>query len=157
VSFSRAESIFVGSRSGSDRVTADGGPLFGAPLFGVDFGVFGGAGNDVLSTSETSGFVVGGRGSDRLLGNKGIDFLDGGGGRDVMLSRGGRDFLFAEGGGRDRVDCGAGRDIGIVDRRDRVKGCNRTPNSERAVEEAFEDIFEDLDGGGRSARAVFAR
>jgi Ca2+-binding RTX toxin-like protein len=157
VTFSRAETIFVAARQGSDRVTADGGPLFNAPLFGTDFGAVGGPGNDVLSTSEDFGFAVGGQGRDRLLGNKGVDFMFGGGGRDVLLSRGGRDLLVSEGGGRDRVDCGAGRDIGIVDRRDNEKGCNRTPKSERAIEEAFEDVFDDVGGGGRAARAFFAR
>jgi hypothetical protein len=36
----------------------------------------------------------------------------------------GNDTLNARDGARDRVDCGPGRrDVAVVDRRDRVKGC----------------------------------
>jgi hypothetical protein len=38
---------------------------------------------------------------------------------------GGRDRVKARGGGRNVVRCGKGRDKAVVDRRDRVRGCEK--------------------------------
>ncbi len=54
-------------------------------------------------------------GNDRITGTDGADELVGGPGRDVIRSRD---------RAADLVDCGAGLDLAIVDRRDRVRGCN---------------------------------
>jgi Ca2+-binding RTX toxin-like protein len=54
-------------------------------------------------------------GDDRITGTDGADELVGGPGRDVIRSRD---------RSADLVDCGAGLDLAIVDRRDRVRGCN---------------------------------
>jgi hypothetical protein len=35
----------------------------------------------------------------------------------------GDDVFYAIGGGRDLLDCGPGRDVVYVDRRDRLRGC----------------------------------
>ncbi len=74
----------------------------------------GGRGNDRLS---------GGGGNDLLLGGPGRDRLNGGRGRDVLEGGAGRDRLEARDGKRDRVGCGPGRDTAVVDRGDRVRGC----------------------------------
>jgi Ca2+-binding RTX toxin-like protein len=54
-------------------------------------------------------------GKDRITGTDGADELIGGPGRDVIRSRD---------RAADQVDCGAGLDRAIVDRRDRVRQCN---------------------------------
>jgi hypothetical protein len=63
--------------------------------------------------------------NDRLVGTGGPDRLRGFRGNDVIKARGGDDCV--DGGkGRDRIRCGAGEDVAIVDKRDEVKGCERT-------------------------------
>jgi dienelactone hydrolase len=96
--------------------------------------------------------LVGKRGKDRLVGGSEGDTLRGRGGRDFLRGRGGRDCLaggrggdrldggrggddLSGGAGRDRIDardreadsvrCGRGRDRAKVDRRDRVRGCEK--------------------------------
>jgi Ca2+-binding RTX toxin-like protein len=71
-------------------------------------------GSKGLATLISSSFD-GQDGKDRITGTDGADELTGGRGRDVIRSRD---------GAADRVDCGAGLDLAIVDRRDRVRQCN---------------------------------
>jgi Ca2+-binding RTX toxin-like protein len=95
------------TRSGSahgDRLT---GTTAGDLLYGL-------GGNDVL---------LGGQGNDILYGGPGNDLLNGGAGRDRLYGGPGSDVLQARDGQRDVVDCGPGRDTAIVDRLDRVSGC----------------------------------
>lgn len=77
----------------------------------------GGAGNDRISgATDTYAGFDGGSGRDRLIGSKGPDVLDGGPGNDRLAGRGGSDSL----------DCGSGRrDRALIDRRDRITGCER--------------------------------
>ncbi|MDQ3723238.1 MAG: hypothetical protein M3376_09280, partial [Actinomycetota bacterium] len=58
----------------------------------------------------------GGAGNDRLTGGFDPDILRGGRGRDRLV---------AVDGARDILDCGPGRDTAIVDRKDRVRNCER--------------------------------
>jgi hypothetical protein len=76
--------------------------------------------------------VYGSRGADRLSGNDADNVLDGGDGDDVIDGSGGDDQIFGAAGadrllardGRlDRVDCGEGEDIAILDTRDVARGC----------------------------------
>ncbi len=70
---------------------------------------------DVLRGTKRGDRLRGFAGRDLLVGRAGRDCLDGGRGNDRILARG---------GGRDSVVCGAGnRDVAVVDRRDRVRGC----------------------------------
>jgi Ca2+-binding RTX toxin-like protein len=79
--------------------------------------------------------VVGTPRPDKLKGTAGPNVLCGLGGDDRMNGRGGRDVLFggadddtisARDGTRDIVNCGPGRkDEATVDRRDKVKGCEK--------------------------------
>lgn len=75
-----------------------------------------GRGDDALTGDRRTNVLGGRRGPDRITG---------GGGRDRLLGGRGRDFLLAADGERDLVDCGPGRDRAVVDRRDRVRGCER--------------------------------
>jgi dipeptidyl aminopeptidase/acylaminoacyl peptidase len=85
----------------------------------------------LLGTSKTD-VICGFGGNDLIDGNAGHDVLYGGSGNDLIIDQSGRDWLFG-GPGRDRlrardgaadiVDCGPGRDVAIVDRRDVVSHC----------------------------------
>lgn len=78
---------------------------------------FKGSGNDRLT---------GGRGNDRLVGGAGNDVLTGGPGRNVYLAGPGNDRVNARNRRRETINCGKGRrDVAVVDRSDRVRGCER--------------------------------
>jgi hypothetical protein len=81
------------------------------------------AGNDVLYGLGGADVLLGLRGNDVLNGGRGADVLDGGPGADRLFGGPGNDTLRARDGRRDFVDCGPGRDSAIVDRLDRVSGC----------------------------------
>ncbi len=69
--------------------------------------------------------LAGGPAGDRLRGRRGDDRLRGRGGRDCLVGGPGDDILRG-GRGRDRLRCGPGeRDLGLVDDRDRARGCER--------------------------------
>lgn len=77
---------------------------------------------DVLKGFRGHDVLIGGRGNDVLIGGKGPDKLRGGPGRDsfnmrdgVLLAAPGRDKIDARDGGNDEINCGAGRDVAIVD------------------------------------------
>ena len=90
------------------------------------------AGADRIAGTSGNDVLYGLGGNDRLLGLAGNDVLYGGAGADLLIGGPGKDRLFGGPGNdtidaRDRqvdvVDCGPGRDTAIVDRRDRVSGC----------------------------------
>jgi len=129
-------------RAGSDRLrgTRSGDRLLGEAgddlleSFGGRDCLFGMAGRDVLRGGSGSDRLWGGTGADRLVGGSGADELwggagadrlTGGSGRDRFHGGGGRDVIDARDGARESVDCGPGRDTARVDRRDRVRGCER--------------------------------
>jgi len=103
----------------------------------------GGTGADVLDGADGADRLLGGDGRDRLRGGPGDDVLRGGMRDDVLIGGPGRDSLVG-GPGKDRhdagsgndtidardgvgesIDCGSGLDTARVDRRDRVRGCER--------------------------------
>ena len=59
------------------------------------------------------------------IGTPGSDSLAGTRGRDVLCGLGGADTFRTRDGVADVVRCGAGRDVVVADRRDRVAGCER--------------------------------
>jgi hypothetical protein len=68
----------------------------------------------------------GGSSSDLLYGFAGDDLLHGGQRDDTMIGGPGDDEIRAADGREDaRVVCGKGRDLAIVDREDRPRGCER--------------------------------
>jgi Ca2+-binding RTX toxin-like protein len=90
--------------------------------------------NDVLRGTSRNDQLYGLGGADLLSGLAGDDLLDGGRGNDRLFGGPGRDRLFGGPGNdtinsvdgqRDSVNCGAGRDTAVVDRLDRVAGCER--------------------------------
>ena len=83
------------------------------------------AGNDRLFGLRGNDRLLGLRGRDCLFGGRGNDLLNGGGGRDRMVGGPGRDRIVARGSAIDLVNCGRGRDVAIVDRRDVVRRCER--------------------------------
>jgi metallophosphoesterase (TIGR03767 family) len=85
--------------------------------------------------------VVGSRKADKLRGSRESDLIVARGGKDKIRPRGAGDCVFAGRGAdrinardglRDRIRCGRGRDVAHVDRRDRVKGCERVVRKRRA-------------------------
>jgi hypothetical protein len=86
--------------------------------------LFGGGGRDLVNGGARDDLLDGGVGDDRLIGGAGRDALGGGAGADRLEAS--EDPSAGEKPKRDRVDCGTGRrDQATVDRRDRVKRCER--------------------------------
>jgi Ca2+-binding RTX toxin-like protein len=80
-------------------------------------------GNDTLSGGSGNDDLHGSGGGDRIIGGKGRDRLFGGAGNDLLSARDGK---------RDRLDCGPGRkDRATVDRKDRVKRCEKVRRPRR--------------------------
>lgn len=78
---------------------------------------------DVLCGFGGNDSLVGRGNSDTLVAGAGADFLDGGPGRDLLLADEGDDTILASDGETDRIDCGAGSDLAVVDRSDQVANC----------------------------------
>jgi len=104
----------TGTRAG-DRLLGLAGNDTLKGLAGADC-LFGGRGNDRLN---------GGTGNDRLTGNAGNDTLTGGRGRNTYSGGRGNDTIKATNRRAEKVDCGPGRDTAKVDRKDRVRHCER--------------------------------
>ena len=68
--------------------------------------------------------LAGTPGADHIIGLGSADRLDGRAGKDRIVGGGGNDRI-RSGPGRDVVRCGPGKDRAKVDRRDRVRGCER--------------------------------
>jgi dienelactone hydrolase len=98
----------------------------------------GGAGRDTPKTlppTDSGDAIRGGDGNDRLRGGKGDDCIYGGDGKDVLsgdegtdrvAGGAGRDRVKTADGERDKIRCGAGRDVAIVDGLDRTRSrCER--------------------------------
>jgi hemolysin type calcium-binding protein len=95
--------------------------LFATPALAVS--IRGGAGPDTLRGTAGADTLVGRAGNDRLFGLAGNDVLTGGPGRDLLDGGNGNDTVRARDGAVDRVVCGPGRDVAIVDRVESVGGC----------------------------------
>lgn len=101
--------------AGGDLIYGRGGADRLSGLGGVDC-IWGGDGKDRLQ---------GGTGADQLHGGTDDDVLTGDAGRDRIIAGFGDDLIHARDGEPDVVDCGPGRDRAVVDRGDRVHGCER--------------------------------
>ncbi|HEY8582423.1 MAG TPA: calcium-binding protein [Capillimicrobium sp.] len=97
-------------------------------------------GADRLRTPDSNDTIDGRGGDDELEGGNGDDRITGGPGKDTILGDAGsgscnflvcrlpqgNDTIRARDGARDSVDCGAGEDVVIADRKDRVAStCER--------------------------------
>jgi Ca2+-binding RTX toxin-like protein len=87
--------------------------------------VDGGGGHDCLLGYQGDDVLRGQAGQDRLTGGRGADLLVGGSGLNAYDAGPGRDVVQARNGKRELVRCGSGRDRARVDRRDRVRACER--------------------------------
>jgi Ca2+-binding RTX toxin-like protein len=84
--FREVESIHFTSGSGSDIINVS------AAVF--DSVVYGGDGNDLITTGNGADIIDGGFGSDTLIGNNGNDtFYEGGAGVDSIVGGSGNDYL----------------------------------------------------------------
>ena len=95
----------------------------------ADDELVGTAGHDRLFGQAGADRIRGRGGHDCLFGGAGRDRLHGGAGRDALVGGRGDDVLVAVDGVRDLVRCGPGRERATVDRRDRVRGCERVRRS----------------------------
>ncbi len=128
-----ASETLEGTR-GQDRIQAGGGGDLVKGKSGGDC-LRGGGGGDTVRGGADRDDVGGGTGGDTVRGGGSHDVLHGGGGGDTVrggagpdhLSGGpGPDRLVSWEGRRDKVRCGPGDDVAIVDRRDTTVGCERT-------------------------------
>jgi Ca2+-binding RTX toxin-like protein len=102
--------------------------------------IFGLAGNDLIRGLGDDDCLVGGAGRDRLLGGVGFDRLTGGRGGDTLVggagvnrydAGAGNDVVNARNGRAELVSCGSGRDRARIDRRDKVRNCERVKRPRR--------------------------
>lgn len=105
----------AGGRSGDDKLSGGNG----------DDELRGGSGRDLLLGGGGRDLLVGGDGNDRLRGDGGRDRIDAGAGTNSIDAGAGSDRVDAANGRSEVVDCGLGRDLATVDRRDRTRGCER--------------------------------
>src|SRR6266508_856222 len=101
------------------------------------------AGDDTVDAEGGNDQVYGGPGSDRLLGGAGGDLVKAGDGRDTAYGGDGDDVLhaLANDNQSDVLDCGAGKDVAIVNAREphdlAAANCERVkrvvPTSEQAA------------------------
>ncbi len=116
---------------GSDSVSYSGGAPVTVTLDNVaDDGVAGESDNVGKDIED----VYGGDGPDRLVGSSaentldgglGNDTIDGGAGPDGLFGDEGDDRIVSRDGSTDRVECGPGDDVAIVDSRDIVRECEQ--------------------------------
>jgi dienelactone hydrolase len=87
--------------------------------------VSGQKGNDKVAGQRARDRVKGGEGKDRLSGGPAGDLLIGGKNKDRIRGGSGRDKILARDHKRDIVNCGGGKDRAVVDRVDRLRGCEK--------------------------------
>lgn len=110
--------------AGNDRILLRAGNDTGRGLAGDDQ-ILGWSGNDTLFGWTGNDQLDGGDGADTIRGGSGNDRILGGTGRDDIQGEAGNDTIDARDTGRaaDIVNCGAGRDTALVNRRDIVTQC----------------------------------
>jgi Ca2+-binding RTX toxin-like protein len=117
---------------GDDDVAYGGGSSDMIMLGSGSDRIFGGPGDDEVDGQSGNDSIYGGPGRDALVGAYGFDRIFGGRGADWIYSGRtpwyvpNRTFPKAADDGRDRVDCGPGRDIGHVNPWDRRSRCETT-------------------------------
>ncbi len=97
--------------------------------FGADC-LSGEGGDDEILGGTQGDLIEGGAGDDKLLGaglrglgRSGNDVVIGGPGEDILSGGDGADRILARDGGRDRIDCGPGQDVALVDGVDITSRC----------------------------------
>ncbi len=73
--------------------------------------VYGGAGDDTLTSADSGSELIGGAGDDEIIGGAGDDILQGGYGDDIVNAGNGDDLIIGgDGAGDDHYNGGAGKD-----------------------------------------------
>lgn len=103
------------------------GTKLGERLIGSPKGdrIRGGRGRDLILGRAGKDCLFGEGGPDRVSGGSGRDKLSGGPKKDKLSGGSGPDRILARDHKRDVVRCGKGKDRAVVDRVDRVKGCEK--------------------------------
>jgi Ca2+-binding RTX toxin-like protein len=91
----------------------------------------GGAGNDSQNGGSGNDRLSGGSGNDTLNGSTGNDRISGSSGKNRYSGGSGNDSINARNRRTETIDCGTGRDTATVDRRDKVRRCERVRRSRR--------------------------
>ena len=91
----------------------------------------GGSGNDSMNGGSSNDSLSGSSGNDTLSGSTGNDKLSGGSGKNKYSGGPGNDTINARNRKTETIDCGTGRDRATVDRKDKVKRCERVSRSRR--------------------------
>jgi hypothetical protein len=119
--------------AGADCSNVIAGTRGGERLTGTNFGdtIRGKRGSDRIKAGLGDDCVFGGRGRDSAKGQQGDDSISGGQGRDAASGGPGDDRIRIRGGGRDRASCGGGNDVAVVDKRDRVGGCEKVKRKKK--------------------------
>jgi hypothetical protein len=98
--------------------------------------LIGGAGDDTLTGDAGPNDIDGGEGGDVIDPGPGPDFVDGGAGNDR---------IWARDGAPDRINCGSGNDLAVIDEFDVVINCEEVQSSR--------ELMPDVDGDGVPAPA----
>jgi len=85
--------------------------------------IFGTDGPDRICALPGADTIYGRGGNDYIDAGNGDDRIYPGPGQDTVIARGGDDVIYARDGERDWIDCGAQRDVAVVDRVDVVRHC----------------------------------
>jgi RTX calcium-binding nonapeptide repeat (4 copies) len=135
---SGADGVGLNGGGGNDVFLGRGAPGFAGPVSRrVAIGVAGGPGRDRIEAGRGPLFAFAGGGRDVILGSQSPDLIEAGQGRDLVKAGRAPDLVITAEGGRDRVNCGAGRDFAIVDRKDRRRGCEKPKKGSDIFEEIF--------------------
>jgi hypothetical protein len=149
------ELLAIAAGGGNDLVRGRGSPGFAGPVKRVEMLVDGGRGRDELIAGRFVSLLSGAQGNDRLLGSRELDLIQGGPGRDLIKSGRGTDQVFAAREGRDRDNCGGGRDRVSADDSDRVGKCEREfKRRGNTIDLGF--LIQVITGGGFSAHKLSA-
>jgi RTX calcium-binding nonapeptide repeat (4 copies) len=119
-----------------DNVANDGQPGEGDNIGSDVENIVGGAGDDTLNGDANPNDIDGGDGGDVINPGGGPDFVDGGTGNDRITARD---------GAQDRILCGDGNDLAVVDAFDTVVACEDV--------QASRELMPDVDNDGVPAPA----
>lgn len=111
-------------RGGADTLAAQGAAGFAGPWTAPLFAA-GGDGADAMGGGTGFNFFLGGDGRDRLFGSRGKDIFLPDAGRDRVATGAGPDAVVADEGNRDKINCGGGKDIALLDPDDKGASCKR--------------------------------
>ncbi len=147
---SQSDVITINGVANTSKVDIYGGA--GEDIINVNVGglahIYGGDGNDTITSQVLSNKLYGGEGDDVLTGGNGRDNLQGGNDNDTLNGGGNRDWLYGD-GGNDIINGGDGNDI--------IRGGegNDTLNGGDDFDRLYGDDGDDIiDGGNGNDRIL---